>query len=143
MWTGEEQLDHEQGVNTHSHINGVLVPMRLAGPSSSDNSFETSDSDSDASIPAVLPEKKAKTTQAKTQAGDGSQELDWVKETRQTIQAMEAEFRDVLKAEQERHQTQINTLKAEHEQELRVQREKYETRMDDLISIMKSVGRSN
>ncbi|KAK7961110.1 hypothetical protein PG996_011750 [Apiospora saccharicola] len=58
-----------------------------------------------------------------------------------TIHTMEEEFQEVLRTEQERHDAEIRTMKAKYEQELAQQRERYEGRIDDLIKIMKSIGR--
>lgn len=58
-----------------------------------------------------------------------------------TIHTMEEEFQEVLRTEQERHDAETRTIKAKYEQELAQQRERYEGRIDDLIKIMKSIGR--
>ncbi|KAK6851533.1 ankyrin [Apiospora arundinis] len=103
---------------TDSHINGGGDEGRAAGA-------------------RVAASAAAATPSTATARGSSSAENDLQK----TIHTMEEEFQEVLRMEQERHDAEIRNLKARYEQELVKQRERYEGRIDDLIKIMKSMGR--
>ncbi|KAK8022087.1 ankyrin [Apiospora rasikravindrae] len=73
--------------------------------------------------------------------GRGSNSGNVDHDLQKTIHTMEEEFQEVLRTEQERHDAEMRAVKAKYEQELAQQRERYEDRIDDLIKIMKSMGR--
>ncbi|KAI5926885.1 hypothetical protein F4810DRAFT_707423 [Camillea tinctor] len=114
-------------------VTSDVLPSQHIGSSFMLVPDSSSDSDSNTSVPAVLP------TSSKPEI---SKDAKWDEpnlEMKNTIQDMEAEFADVLKSEQARFEKIINELKAQHEKELKQQRDRYEGRIDDLIQILKKI----
>lgn len=68
---------------------------------------------------------------------------DMVTHTGETIRRMEDEFHDVLRQLEKRHTRELETQRDRYEEELGVQRDRYEQRLDDLIRIMRNVGREH
>ncbi|KAI5866825.1 hypothetical protein GGS23DRAFT_291025 [Durotheca rogersii] len=113
--------------NQFQHTEGLLMPI------TSDLQPSDSSSDSDASIPAVIPPKR----EPVDGGGPKSSEIERLSHM---LQEMDDEFQEVLRAEKEKHRDEVKQLKDKYEEELAQQREKYESRIDDLIKIMKKIG---
>ncbi|KAI1461874.1 hypothetical protein F4805DRAFT_185598 [Annulohypoxylon moriforme] len=92
------------------------------------------DSISRVSTPDMPPAKRVKETNGDTQPTA----VEEAERFKRTMQAMEDEFQEVLKAEQEKYELGIKALKVKHRQELNQQRERYESRISDLIKIMRN-----
>ncbi|KAK7753265.1 hypothetical protein SLS62_004784 [Diatrype stigma] len=64
-------------------------------------------------------------------------------DTGETIRRMEDEFHDVLRQLEKRHARELDAQRGRYEEELGVQRDRYEQRLDDLIRIMRNMGRQH
>ncbi|KAK8076669.1 hypothetical protein PG994_003941 [Apiospora phragmitis] len=159
--TAGNQPQQQQRQASHHHTKGMLMPIDPAEDSDhADNGEEQPDilisggrppppakrqrtdngDQGRAGAGAVIAAAMATAAASNATAGGGgggSAENNLHK----TIHTMEEEFQEVLRAEQKRHSAEIRAIKDKYEQELAQQRERYERRIDNLIKIMKSIGR--
>ncbi|KAI0833906.1 hypothetical protein F5Y06DRAFT_301090 [Hypoxylon sp. FL0890] len=122
--------------NTESKLRRSNVPIGI--PSISRPLSEVSDFDTPDSVASalVMPRiKRVKCNARESEPGSAKE----VERLRDTMRAMEDEFKEVLKAEKDNHLIEIRALKDKHQEELNQQRERYESRIDDLIKIMRKM----
>ncbi|KAI1079985.1 hypothetical protein F5B20DRAFT_541917 [Whalleya microplaca] len=113
-----------------NHTEGLLVPM-----SSDSDASESSDTDSNMSIPAVLPNRKRKRAES---SGAPRNE---VAELKSTIVQMEHEYEETVRSLQARHEQELTALRAKCDlvvDQLMNATRNHDRRVDDLILIMKS-----
>ncbi|KAI1414741.1 hypothetical protein F5Y13DRAFT_187934 [Hypoxylon sp. FL1857] len=107
-------------------------------PSASRPLSEASEFDNATASASALPTPRAKRVKPNTRDSEPSVAGE-MEQLRDTIRAMEDEFKEILKTERKNHKLEISTLQDKHQEELNNQRERYESRIDDLIKIMRKM----
>ncbi|KAK8061096.1 ankyrin [Apiospora hydei] len=169
--TAGRNSSSQQQQTSHDHTNGLLmlVESDITGHAEDEAQSESSDREPDFSSSILVGGRPPPAKRQRTDAAGGADEgrtrgnaavaaamatarpnngadgrggsVGVDHDLQKTIHTMEEEFQEVLRTEQERHDAEIRAVKAKYEQELAQQRERYEGRIDDLIKIMKSIGR--